>query len=107
MGILKDEVVTGKEEKPATILAHGHPGTGKSTFASSLGKVIVASKDGGLSEIDCAKVPMEGQGTAKLVDLMRELATENTNTIRAVLMVLNIVKQMQSKKCVRQTVSKT
>ena len=35
MGILKDEVVTGKEEKPATILAHGHPGTGKSTFASS------------------------------------------------------------------------
>ena len=77
MGILKDEVVTGKEEKPATILAHGHPGTGKSTFASSLGKVIAASKDGGLSEIDCAKVPMEGQGTAKLVDLMRELATEN------------------------------
>ena len=77
MGILKDEVVTGKENKPSTILAHGHPGTGKSTFAASFGKTIVASKDGGLSEIDCAKIPLEGQGTEKLVELMKELATEN------------------------------
>ena len=77
MGILKDEVVTGKESKPPTILTHGHPGTGKSTWAAGLGKTLMASKDGGLSEIDCAKIPLEGQGTEKLVDLMKELATEN------------------------------
>lgn len=77
MSILKEELVTGKENKPSTILSHGHPGTGKSTFAASFGNPLIASKDGGLSEIDCAKIPMEGVGTEKLVELMKELATES------------------------------
>ena len=93
MGILKDEVVTGKESKPPTILTHGHPGTGKSTWAAGLGKTLMASKDGGLSEIDCAKIPLEGHGTDKLVDLMKELVTEKhllTSTIFQVLVHLQL-----------------
>lgn len=75
--ILKDEVVTGKENKAPTLVIHGHPGTGKSTFAAEFGKTLIASKDGGLSEINVSKVALEGQGTEKLVQLMKELATEN------------------------------
>ena len=76
MGILKDEVVTGKESKPPTILTHGHPGTGKSTWAAGLGKTLMASKDGGLSELVVPRSHWR-TGTDKLVDLMKELVTEN------------------------------
>ena len=57
MGILQN-VITGKQPVPPRLMIYGSEGVGKSTFASNAPKAVFIQTDDGLSEIDCAKLPV-------------------------------------------------
>ncbi|MBR3821276.1 MAG: AAA family ATPase [Kiritimatiellae bacterium] len=57
MGILQN-VITGKQPVPPRLMIYGSEGVGKSTFASNAPKAVFIQTEDGLSEIDCAKLPV-------------------------------------------------
>jgi len=55
---LLQQVITGKQPAPPRLMIYGSEGIGKSTFAANAPKAIFIQTEDGLSEIDCAKLPL-------------------------------------------------
>ena len=55
---LLSQVITGKQPTPPRLMIYGSEGVGKSTFAANAPKAIFIQTEDGLSEIDCAKLPL-------------------------------------------------
>ena len=55
---LLTQVITGKQPTPPRLMIYGSEGVGKSTFAANAPKAIFIQTEDGLSEIDCAKLPL-------------------------------------------------
>ena len=53
-------VVTGKQPAPPRIMIVGGEGIGKSTFAANAPKPLFIQTEDGLSQIDCARLPLVG-----------------------------------------------
>ncbi len=51
-------VTVGREAQPPRIMVYGSEGVGKSTFAANAPKTVFIQTEDGLSEIDCAKLPL-------------------------------------------------
>lgn len=53
------KVITGKQNKNYSAVIYGPPGIGKSTLASLATDAIFVDLEGGLGQINCARVPVE------------------------------------------------
>lgn len=70
MSSLLSQVTTGREAQPPRIMVYGSEGVGKSTFAANAPKTIFLQTEDGLSEIDCAKLPL----ATSFDEVLRQLA---------------------------------
>jgi hypothetical protein len=66
---MKLAVVSGKKKAPYCLVLYGVPGIGKSTLANKAPKPLFIDLEGGLSQIDCARVPVvDGQDHTRIME---------------------------------------
>lgn len=75
------QVITGKQPTPPRIMIVGTEGIGKSTFGVNAPKPIFVQTEDGLSEIDCAKLPLV-TSFDELIQQLRAFCRRSTTTRR-------------------------
>ena len=55
---LLQNVIKGRQPVPPRLMIYGSEGVGKSTFAANAPKAVFIQTEDGLSEIDCARLPL-------------------------------------------------
>ena len=64
-----ESITTGRQPQPPRIMVYGAEGVGKSSFAASAPKPVFVQTEDGLSEIDCARLPLVGSFDELLTQL--------------------------------------
>ena len=55
---LLDQIITGKKPVPPRVMIYGPEGIGKSTFGANAPKAVFIQTENGLTQIDCARLPL-------------------------------------------------
>ena len=66
---LLQNVIKGRQPVPPRLMIYGSEGVGKSTFAANAPKAVFIQTEDGLSEIDCARLPLVGSFEELLTQL--------------------------------------
>ena len=66
---LLQNVIKGRQPVPPRLMIYGSEGVGKSTFAANAPKAVFVQTEDGLSEIDCARLPLVGSFDELLTQL--------------------------------------
>ena len=66
---LLQHVIKGRQPVPPRLMIYGSEGVGKSTFAANAPKAVFVQTEDGLSEIDCARLPLVGSFEELLTQL--------------------------------------